>query len=100
MKQKRNSRSHRRRKLRNPKPIEFNEMRQAWGDGRSGIAMYLTEAAAEAARSCVEGEGADLHRKQGEARALSALVRHFSGASQARRVENPVPATQPDTRTI
>jgi len=75
--------------LRKPTPAELHEMRQAWGDGRSGVASYLSAVLSESALACVEGEGPDLHRKQGEARTIKELIGHFSGTSAARRVENP-----------
>ena len=84
--------------MRNPTTAEMHEMRQAWGNGRSGVALYLTSVAEEASKACIDGEGAELHRRQGEARLILELIRHFSGSSQARRVENQtakVAVTQP-----
>ena len=73
--------------MRNPNQAQLSEMRQLWHDGRTPFAEYLTKESQEADSVLRDGDGPEHYRKQGEARLLAELIKHFSGASNARQVQ-------------
>ena len=72
--------------MKKPDAQQISELRRIWSDGRSAFAMFLLESQKEADKALRSGEGAELHRKQGEAMVIDQLISHCSGASSGRQM--------------
>ena len=70
--------------MRKPDASQLSELQRIWNGGNSRVAEFLTAALVDADKALRDGEGAELNRRQGEARAISQLIAHCNGDSSVR----------------